>query len=50
MYISKIKSKCGKAQLSLPFFSYFYVHLVELINLNDLLDDTTFLLSTNQSS
>ena len=54
MYISKIKSKCGIAQLSLPFLSYFpaaaYVHLVELINLNDLLDDTTFLLSTNQSS
>ena len=50
MYISKIKSKCGIAQLSLPFLSYFtaaaYVHLVELINLNDLLDDATFLLST----
>ena len=54
MYISKIKSKCGIAQLSLHFLSYFpaaaYIQLVELINLDDLLDDTTFLLSTNQSS
>ena len=49
MYISKIKSECGIAQLSLPFFpAAAYVHLVELININDLLDDTTSLLSTNQ--
>ena len=52
MYIWKIKSECGIAQLSLPFLSYFsaaaYVHIVELINLNDLLDDTTSLLSPNQ--
>ena len=47
------KSECGIAQLILPFLSYFHaaahVHLVELINLNDLLADRTFLLSTNQS-
>ena len=50
----KIKSKCGIAQLSLYFLSYFpaaaYVQLVELINLNNLLEGTTFLLLTNQSS
>ena len=41
MYMSKIKSECGIAQLSLPFFpAAAYVHLIELININDLLDDT----------
>ena len=54
MYISKLKSECGIAQLGHPYLSDFpaaaYVHLVELIYPNDLLNDTTFLLSTNQSS
>ena len=53
MYISKIKSECGLAQLGLSYLSYFpaaaYVRLVELYP-NDLLDDTTSLLSANQSS
>ena len=35
MYISKIKSECGIAQLSLPFFAAAaYDYLVQLININ----------------
>ena len=55
MYISKIKILSG-AQLSwaFPYLSdcpaALYVNFVELIYLNDLLDDTTSLLSTNQGS
>ena len=55
MYISKIESP-SVAQLSwvFPYLSDFhaaaYVDLVELIYLNDLLDDTTSLLSTNHGS
>ena len=46
-------SECGTAQLSLLlcvlyFCSSRYVAFVELINLNALLDDVTFPLSTNQ--
>ena len=46
-------SECGTAQLSLLlcvlyFCSSRYVAFVELIDLNDLLDDVTFPLSTNQ--
>ena len=49
MFISKIKSDCSIAQLSLSFFpAAAYVHLIELINLNDLLDDVTFPLLANQ--
>ena len=53
MYMSKIKSP-SVAQLSraFPYLSdchaALYVNLIELIYLNDLLDDTTSLLSTNQ--
>ena len=55
MYISKIKS-VSVAQLSwvFPYLSDFhaaaYVDLIERIYLNDLIDDTTSLLSTNQGS
>ena len=55
MYISKIESP-SVAQLSwvFPYLSDFhaaaYVDLIERIYLNDLLDDTTSLLSTNQGS
>ena len=46
-------SECGTAQLSLPLFVLCsccsrYVVFVELIHLNDLLDNITFLLPTNQ--
>ena len=54
VYIRKIKSGCGIAQLTFPYLSYFplaaYVHLVKLIYLNNLPDDTASLLTTNQSS
>ena len=46
-------SKCGTAQIRLLLFVFYsccnrYVAFVELIHLNDLLDDVTFPLSTNQ--
>ena len=48
-----LKSEFGTAKLSLPLFVWFsccsrYVVFVKLIHLNDLLDDVTFPLSTNQ--
>ena len=52
MYIGKIKILSG-AQLSqaFPYLSDFYAAAyVDLVKLNDLLDDTTQLLLTNQGS
>ena len=53
MILISFTSECGTAQLSLLlcvlyFCSSRYVAFVELIDLNDLLDDVTFPLSTNQ--
>ena len=53
MILISFNSECGTAQLSLLlcvlyFCSSRYVAFVELINLNNLLDDVSFPLSSNQ--